>query len=77
MAAARREQRSAATHARVAARWDSAATAETKEASAFAREAASFAGAQRWRRLRDSSRAEASEMRHGLQLMDVKSAIRR
>jgi hypothetical protein len=60
VAAARREQRSAATHARVAARWDSAATAETNEASAFAREAASFAGAQRWRRLRDSSRAEAS-----------------
>ncbi|EKX48511.1 hypothetical protein GUITHDRAFT_105657 [Guillardia theta CCMP2712] len=73
---ARRVKEDAIKHSNVASRWESAATAETEEASAFGKEEEELSGEKSWGRVADMSSRQASELRHGLQLMDMERAVR-
>jgi hypothetical protein len=76
MAESRALQKDALAHSQVAARWDSAATLEMKEASAYAQVAQEISQGHRWQHVAADTSRQASQMRHGLQLMAVESAIR-
>eukprot|EP00960_Hanusia_phi_P076586 768582-Hanusia_phi.AAC.1 len=65
---ARRVKEEAIQHSNVASRWESAATAETEEASAFGKEVEELSGEKNWGKVADMSSRQASQLRHGLQV---------
>ena len=71
MAESRALEKDALAHSQVAARWDSAATLEMKEASAYAQVAQEMSKGRRWQHVAADTSRQASQMRHGLQLMAV------
>ena len=77
MAQAGAVRKDALAHSSVAARWDGAAVLEEREAAADGKVAGELAKDHTWAHVATDTARDASQMRYGLQLMAVESAIRR